>query len=305
MTFVESFKIISTLFVGLSILVTFYIYQRSTEREYFKKFRDAFIEYMGLLNEMNELFDNIALVELGHSISQQLREIIPQNLSSPEEIHEFTHNPENKNYIRQAVYLGISKSKTVARSKEIDQELQKILLSCKSTFPIFRASLSLLRAQYFATIGLIYSGNATIELFETAIDEYQKNNDGDSDDDLGDIISHISLMFRETAIDITNHLGDIVNEYESFMFEQTYDISHIILNVYISKSDRELRYISKQELSQIDAYIHNAESVETKKIPFEYLKFYQKHEYISQKDWNTIVECKTKIESRFANQDDD
>jgi len=104
LSIIDLSKILSSLFAGCSVFVAVYIYHRNVEREYFRKFRDAIVNYRQLLDEASELFDEVGLVEVGYSISKQLRSICPSNLS-PKEVQEFFYDEENENYLRQAIYL--------------------------------------------------------------------------------------------------------------------------------------------------------------------------------------------------------
>ena len=285
----EFSKIISTLFAGCSVFVAIYIYHRNTEREYFRNFRNALVTYRQLLDEASDLFDEIGLVEIGYSISNQLRSICPNNLS-PREVHDFFYNDENENFLKQAIYLGIGESKTILRAKEISKEIQRIPTAHRELFPITNTVLSILNAYYTTMFRTISSGDLISGLFaevrkqrETrTVQEEKTHTDTD-------------LIFRELGVYITIFHTDLVNNYADTLFEHCDRIAGVISHTYETKSDKSLRKISNKEKSLNTKYREKSDSVSAAKALFEYLKFYKA--YVEDNDWDTLVECKTLMEN--------
>ena len=288
MTLIELSKILSTLFAGFSVLVAIYIYHRNAEREYFRGFRGALVSYRQLLDEASELFDEVGLVEIGYSISRQLRKICPSNLS-PKGVQEFFYDEENENYLKQAIYLGIGESRTILRAKEISREIHKIPTAHREAFPITNASFSVLNAYYSAMVNTVSSGEVISDLFADARENRGEEYEG------SELVSDADLIFREIAVYITILHTDMVNNLAESLFEQSDVIAGIISHTYESKSDGELRKISNKEKSLVDKYNEKAKSVESPKVLFELLKFYKP--YVTDDDWDTLVECKTIMEA--------
>jgi len=297
LTFLDLSNVLSMLFAGMSVLVAIYIYHRNTEREYFRGFRGALVNYRQLLDEASELFDEVGLVEIGYSISRQLRNISKTNLS-PKEVQEFFYDKKNENYLRQAIYLGIGESKTIIRAKEISREIHKIPSVHREAFPITNSAFGILNAYYSAMVNTISSGDIISNLFANV-----RENRAPKEQENENITTDTDLIFREIGVYITILHTDMVNNLAESLFEQADVIAGIISHTYELKSDSELRKISNKEKKEANSYEERAKAVKSPKALFEILKFYRP--YVTEGDWDSLVECKTIMETVVKGAEDE
>jgi hypothetical protein len=205
----------------------------------------------------------------------------------------FLYDEENENLLRQAIYLGLGLSKTIAHSNEILKEIQKIPTAHREAFPITHNTLSILNAFLKSLANTVGSGEMITELFSNAREQYKENPEievAESDD--------VDLTIRDIGVHITILHPDTVEDLAESIFQHAEKISGIIVHTYESKSDKELRAISKRENKLLDQFRFKSKNIESYKSLFEYLKFYKL--YVSSDDWDVLVECKALIEKEFS-----
>ncbi len=283
-------KILSAVFAGASVLVAIFLYRKNSEREYFLNIRRSLVRYRCLIDEANESFDEIGLVEVGTSISDKLRLICPSEYTT-NQIQEFFYDEENADFVRQAIYLGLGESKTIKRAKQITTELGQLNSEFIEPFPISKVTLGILSAYYSAIVNTVSSGELIDGIFE-AVRVGKEEHEPQAEEDL----LHPDLVFRQMAIYITLLHVDFLNKYGDRMLEQVDEISGVVTHCYESKSDRSLRNISKLEKKKLSEYAEAANSIsEGEKVLFEYLRFYKSE--LDSEAWDDLVEAKTLLES--------
>ncbi len=283
-------EILSTVFAGASVLVAIFLYRKNSEREYFSNIRRSLVRYRCLIDEANESFDEIGLVEVSASISDKLRLICPSEYTTSQ-IQEFFYDEGNTDFIRQAIYLGLGESKTIKRAKQITTELGQLNSEFIEPFPISKVTLGILSSYYSAIVNTVSSGDLIDSIFE-AVRDGKEEHEPQSEENL----LHPDLVFRQMAIYITILHVDFLNNHGDRMLEQVDEISEIITHYYESKSDSELRKISKQEKKEFPVYDNAANSIsDGEKVLFEYLKFYKPD--LDSEIWDNLVEAKALLES--------
>lgn len=290
MSLVDLSKILSAIFAGASVLFAVYVFRRNNEREYFSSKREALVQYRLLVEESSELFDEIGLVEIGHSVAAQLRAICPAELNA-KEVQDFFYDEENTNFIRQAIFLGLGESKTLQKAKDTAIEISQLAGKFGEPFPVLRVCLGVMSAYNNAIVNTVSSGHLINEIFE----EVRKNRQPEevhSEEEL----FHPDLIFRQMAVYVTLFHDDFINNYALEMLGNISSITEILTKEYESKSDRGLRKRSKLEKSNIEPLMEKGRGVrDSKNALFEYLKFYKA--LIPHEEWDRVVEAKTLLEA--------
>ena len=278
------------MFAGVSILVAIYVFRRNIEREYFFKIREKLIRYRLLVDEANNIFDEIGLVEISRCITNNLRQICPEDYST-NNIQEFFYDDENRDFVLQAIYLGLGESKTLKQAKEIEQKISQLASEFNEPFPLSRISLGILSAYNQSIVNTVSSGKLIDSIFEVV-----RNKSSEFKEQPQELLLHPDLVFRQMGIYITLLHIDFINSYADIMLTQFEKISGIITTNYESKSDRQLRKLSNLEKKNVTHYLSLGNSTSSSENAlFEYLKFYKGIIKIS--DWESLIEAKTLLAS--------
>jgi hypothetical protein len=290
MIFVDLPKILSAIFAGSSVLFAIYVYRRNSERHYFSELRKLLARYRQLVEEASTAFDAVGLVEVGHSVSTQLREICPRDYST-NEIQKFFYDDENGDFVRQGIYLGLGKSSTLERAKSLSLEMSRTAGEFGEPFPVFRICLGIMSAYTSAIVSTVSSGDLVDGIFRTV----RENSDMFEPQPEHNLL-HPDLVFRQMAIYVTVLHTDFINSHAEAMLEQIDVIAGVITRHYESMSDRQLRSLSRSEKKRVGHYLSKGNAVsDSGKALFEYLKFYKT--ILPHEEWDRIVESKTLLES--------
>lgn len=290
MNIIDFAKILSAAFAGISIIIAIFVFHANSERAFFSDVRKCLVRFRVLISIASETFDEAGLVEIGCCISNELNSVCPKEFNN-EQLQEFFYNQENANFIRQAIFLGIGKSKTISRAKDVSNELTKLSSEINEPLPLTRISLGILSAYFQSIVHTVSSGGLIDDIFASV-----RSGANVRTDDGGINAVPRDLIFRQMSIFITLLHLDFINNYAIHMLKHMDRVAGIITSSYESKSDRQLRSISKREKDQVPHHLHQGNAVaKSEKALFEYLKFYK--EALKPEEWDRLVEYKTMLES--------
>lgn len=286
---------LAALFTAVSALFAVYSYTRNTKRETLKQVRKNITSFRVKFSQIDQLLDASCNVELSDNISKELHSLFSEQPSRDEFIN-FITDEKSEPYILQAFYLGISKATVLKRTTEITQELRVLSSIDRELFPLTSTTLSLLLIYPETALLTLKDPEPLVNLFENpeAIEELQSNQS---------IAANEKLIFTEVATWITHLSSSLSENMSDNVTGYVEEIVDIICSIFESSSDKDLNKLSNCEQKYRKEYLEKAAEMSAVESLFVLLKFYR--EYVSTRDWDKLVECKTRLEMLHENNENE
>lgn len=281
--------IIGSFSSAASVLWAIRTFKLNNDKMAFAKFRLNLVDLRHLVKKLDKQLDADTFAEVALGIAEEIRQIFTDDITV-EELISSLKDVDQKNYVRQAIYQGITNAPSHKVTEDIIEQLDRITTEFAEQFPIVAAIVRQLNF-YGKRAAKGTSSPKTFRLFlndDEKIDrvfapELRKQ-------------SNARLAYREIAVLIADISGRMLDGDEQGNINDVSDLMEIIINTFSVLSDPQLK---KQSVLQKELYkraitkIDNKTSIED---AYEYLDLI--NPVFTRAEWNKIVEAKTRIFER-------
>lgn len=277
--------IIGSLFTGLSVIFALITYRRNEEKNAFKRFRLSFIDARHAIRQLDRFLSEPLFTEIGTNISLELRGLFPEHFTK-EEFISYLSDTNNHDYIAQVIYLGRQKSSTIAQTRDLIAQLEKMPFEYKEQLPLVSALFTRLFVYVAQTVDGVISPKIYNTMLGTSdvVKEAVVPNLEDAKDE-NSIIRKVALILAVASKTLLEGQGQKVLNETSTLIE-------MVVNKFSSMSDAELNKQSAVQRSQVSV-ISSIDKQTAIEDAFEYFKLMKP--LFSSTEWDTIVESKTRV----------